>query len=451
MAAEQILDHRKKFLGIDETTIDDLKSVAPLVAANLDSILDAFYGHVSAYPELVALFGATKEEQRGGLARAKAGQVRHWQQLFSGQFDASYADSAYRIGNIHSRVGLEPSWYIGGYLILINHLNAAISQHYSSRLRPFAAPAQATRVMSAVSKAVMLDMDLAISTYLDAVRRAHSGRLADDFETSVKTVVGSVLESAATLGTSTEAVSEAVSRTRALAAASAKAAGEASANTQSIAAAAEQFASSSAEISRQVQQANDMAAAAEQKARGANSVVESLTAAAHGIGQITELIQSVAAQTRLLALNATIEAARAGEAGKGFAVVANEVKELAAQTGKATDDIAAHIASIRRASAETADVINGIGATIGEISVISSAIAAAVHQQLATTREISGSVQLAAGETARIAANMSDVISAAENAARSGEAVEAVSGRLSAQAGDLENKALMFLASLNKG
>ncbi|MFX8410546.1 methyl-accepting chemotaxis protein, partial [Acinetobacter baumannii] len=67
-----------------------------------------------------------------------------------------------------------------------------------------------------------------------------------------------------------------------------------------------------------------------------NNRVSELSKAAARIGDVVELISTIAGQTNLLALNATIEAARAGDAGRGFAVVASAVKALAAQTAKAT-------------------------------------------------------------------------------------------------------------------
>ncbi len=57
------------------------------------------------------------------------------------------------------------------------------------------------------------------------------------------------------------------------------------------------------------------------------------------IGNLTDEIISISAQTNLLSLNASIEAARAGEAGRGFAVVADEIRSLADSSKEAANRI----------------------------------------------------------------------------------------------------------------
>jgi hypothetical protein len=93
------------------------------------------------------------------------------------------------------------------------------------------------------------------------------------------------------------------------------------------------------------------------QARITNDRVSELSKVAGRIGDVVELINTIAEQTNLLALNATIEAARAGEAGRGFAVVASEVKALAEQTSKATGEIGQQITGIQAA---TQDSVNAI-------------------------------------------------------------------------------------------
>ena len=85
------------------------------------------------------------------------------------------------------------------------------------------------------------------------------------------------------------------------------------------------------------------------------------------IGDVVELINTVAGQTNLLALNATIEAARAGEAGRGFAVVATEVKALAEANGEGDrgDTPADH--DIQSATEGFGEAIEEIDTTIGRI------------------------------------------------------------------------------------
>jgi uncharacterized protein YoxC len=152
-----------------------------------------------------------------------------------------------------------------------------------------------------------------------------------------------------------------------------------------------------------------MANEAVEQARQTNDRVGELSKAAGRIGDVVELINTIAGQTNLLALNATIEAARAGQAGRGFAVVASEVKALAEQTAKATGEIDQQISGIQTATQESVAAIKDISGTIEKLSEIASSIAAAVEEQGAATKEISRNVQRAAEGTTQVSTNIGDL------------------------------------------
>lgn len=83
-------------------------------------------------------------------------------------------------------------------------------------------------------------------------------------------------------------------------------------------------------------------------------IVRKLETDAKEIGQISQLVGEVAAQTQLLALNASIEAAHAGEHGLGFAVVADQIRKLAADSSGAGEQINR---LVRQMQEQTASVV----------------------------------------------------------------------------------------------
>jgi methyl-accepting chemotaxis protein len=105
--------------------------------------------------------------------------------------------------------------------------------------------------------------------------------------------------------------------------------------------------------------------------------VGELSKAAARIGNVVDLLNTIAGQTDLPALNATIEAARAGEAGRGFAVVASEEKALAEQTARTTGEIGQQITGIQAATRELVNDIKEISATSETGSASSQVLSAA--------------------------------------------------------------------------
>jgi methyl-accepting chemotaxis protein len=281
-----------------------------------------------------------------------------------------------------------------------------------------------------------------------AQRRADMQRLADGFEAAVGEIVQTVSSASTELEASADTLTSTAERAQQLATVVASASEEASANVQSVATATEEMSSSVNEISRQVQESARIAGEAVEQARGTTARVSELSRAATRIGDVVELINSIAGQTNLLALNATIEAARAGEAGRGFAVVASEVKALAEQTAKATGEIGQQISGIQAATEESVGAIKEISGTIERLSEISSTIAAAVEEQGAATQEIARNVQQAAQGTHEVSSNITDVQRGASETGSASSQVLSAAQTLSSDSNRLKLEVGKFLESV---
>ncbi|ABD88292.1 methyl-accepting chemotaxis protein [Rhodopseudomonas palustris] len=281
-----------------------------------------------------------------------------------------------------------------------------------------------------------------------AQRKHDMQRLADDFEGAVGQIIETVSSASSQLEASAGSLSVNADRSEKLATVVAAASEEASTNVQAVASATEQMSSSVNEISRRVQDSARIAGEAVAQAVKTNDDVGELSRMAARIGDVVELISSIAGQTNLLALNATIEAARAGDAGRGFAVVASEVKALAEQTAKATGEIGQQISGIQSATQRSVGAIGQISTTISQMSEIASTIASAVEEQGAATQEISRNVQQAAIGTQEVSSNIADVQRGASETGLASAQVHSAAQSLSAESTRLKQEVGKFLHSV---
>jgi len=282
----------------------------------------------------------------------------------------------------------------------------------------------------------------------DLERQRVMNELAGNFEASVGQIVETVSHASSELEASARKLSATADRSKELTTLVAGASDQASSNVQSVASATEEMTSSVNEISRQVQDSARMANEAVDQARTTTERVSELSKAATRIGDVVELINTIAGQTNLLALNATIEAARAGEAGRGFAVVASEVKALAEQTAKATGEIGQQINGIQAATQDSVNAIKEISGTIEKLSEISSTIAAAVEEQGAATHEISRNVQQASQGTQQVSTNITDVQRGATDTGTASAQVLSAAQSLSGDSNRLKVEVGKFLNSV---
>ena len=286
----------------------------------------------------------------------------------------------------------------------------------------------------------------------DAEAKIERGRRVDSITREFEQMIGEIVNNVSSASTQLEAsagtLSTTAKRSQELSTTVASASEEASTNVQSVASATEELSSSVNEISRQVQESARMASDAVGQTRGTTERVSELSKAATRIGDVVELINTIAGQTNLLALNATIEAARAGEAGRGFAVVASEVKALAEQTAKATGEIGTQINGIQAATQDSVNAIKEISGTIEKLSEIASTIAAAVEEQGAATQEISRNVQQAAQGTQQVSSNVTDVQRGATETGTASSEVLAAAKTLSTDSSRLKSEVSKFLTDV---
>lgn len=279
-------------------------------------------------------------------------------------------------------------------------------------------------------------------------RRALMHRMADHFEASVGDVLRSVSVKASEMKSAVTGVARAAAETSAEVVAIEKSTTGASASIHAVERATSELVSSIGDISQQTHASAGDAEKAVEVASYSGEQIGSLATKAEQIGEIVEIIATIASQTNLLALNATIEAARAGEAGRGFAVVASEVKLLAAKTAQATTEIGARIADVQEATAGSSLAISEVTEAIRRLSLSSSAVAQAIEQQKAVTQMISESVRQALAGTAAATAGVSRISLAASGTGAIAEDVKTAAETLDSQCEDLTLSTRKFLTAV---
>jgi methyl-accepting chemotaxis protein len=434
------MQSRMGHFGLDERARDLLKETWPLIAPSLDGAIEEVLATIGKLPHIAQIIAGKRE-------LIKQLEAAHFEALLSGGLDDRYVESCRRTVEQEAAIGIDGRMRsTAGSHVLKAVLRTLGRKYWFS--------GQVVERAMVVSQAIAFDVTNAMALHREFAEQAAAARrkaidaAIADFAAAIGGVVGAIKEASASLsktcGTMKQVADHALGRMTS----ASSAATDTSQRVDAAGAATEELSQSIEHIGQQATRGLQMAQSAVGDTRRTRQAIRSLEEAAERIGSVVGLISTIASQTNLLALNATIEASRAGDAGKGFAVVAAEVKVLANQTSRATEDISKQVAAIQDATKHSVNEIASIARAIEELTAVASTIAAAVEEQGATTRDIAGSMQTAAGGTARA----TDEIRSIEQAAgRSAAAVDEIAGwteRLSSRAGELETQVTGFFAKV---
>lgn len=428
----QDIDDRRNFMELGEDRSERIRKLQSVVEKELPIGLDKFYDKVRATPEVSRYFSSEKHIQQ-----AKTAQVGHWNAISSGCFDEKYVSQVRTIGSVHSQIGLEPRWYIGGYALIVEHLiEAAVSKHWPGGLLARKNKLNAEDfggALAALVKAVLLDMDIAITVYLeeeaekarqkvmretiaderklvsDTLAKAMSylaqkdmchriddtlpeayEALRTDYNMSVEALQAALLQ----VGDNVASIQDGAAEIRSSSDELSKRTEQQAASVEETAAAVEQLSATVKSAAQRAEEAGELVSKTKAGAEQSGEVVQKAVLAMNDIetsaGQISsiiDVIDNIAFQTNLLALNAGVEAARAGEAGRGFAVVAQEVRELAQRSAKAAQEITELINKSGDQVKSGVTLVNETGISLESIISEMSEISQHVTSIVETARE----------------------------------------------------------------
>ena len=432
MSRDPSLNERLAFMDLDQDARGALRSLGPVIDREIGAALSGFYDKVRATPETRAFFGDDRQ-----MDQASVRQQGHWRNIAKAEFGDDYGQGVKTVGEVHARIGLEPRWYIGGYALIADRLmRAVVKDQWPKGMFAKGDGGQATgAAVASLMKAMLLDMDIAISTYLEAIeaeRQALEEQRRRDAasQAAIVSALGEALARVArgdltarvdgevasdfqalqsdfnnALRMLEEAMSQVAGATEGIRLGADEiglAADDLSRRTEQQAASLEQTAAALDQITNTVKttasgakQASTVIAAAKTDAERSGEVVSDAVAAmgqietsSREIGKILGVIDEIAFQTNLLALNAGVEAARAGDAGRGFAVVAQEVRALAQRSADAAKEIETLISTSTQQVAagvnlvgQTGEALRGIVGKVAEIDDLVTGIASSAQEQ----------------------------------------------------------------------
>ncbi|WP_165789445.1 EAL domain-containing protein [Billgrantia endophytica] len=157
---EASISNRKAFLQFGRDDIERLKRLHRALEELDHPFAEDFYEHLLQFEETRSLIPDTAT-----LQRLQASQTAYFDTLTAGDYGERYVHHRLKVGIVHQRIGLDPTWYLGAYAHYLVGLLPTIHQRLEG------GHGELIATLQSLIKIVLFDMSLAIDTYNHASKQ----------------------------------------------------------------------------------------------------------------------------------------------------------------------------------------------------------------------------------------------------------------------------------------
>ncbi len=112
---------RKAFLEFGAADIALLKSIHGQISKARHGFAEGFYEYLRGFDKLHPLL---RDDET--VVRLKRAHNVYFSQLTKGEYDWEHVKNRLKVGAVHSRIGLEPKWYVGAYRKYLSDMLQAV-------------------------------------------------------------------------------------------------------------------------------------------------------------------------------------------------------------------------------------------------------------------------------------------------------------------------------------
>ncbi len=423
---------RLEALQIDDATRAVLRQIKPIVAQNIDAVVEAAFRQMLRYPEAAKAYAAMNIED------AKRSQRHHWlDDMFPATFSDEQLVHGIDIFQKRQRQGLNFRWFFVFYATLLDNMIVAVAPAFRRK------PESLAQAIRALTRIVLFELDLASAAYMDSA--------VEGATTFIDQAAKAVHGGAQTIASSVDNLSVTSN--------------ELSASVAEITATMEELSASSSQISEHSTAVADIANVTLANSENGMAAMNLLTdkmerihldsetslqeiitlgRTSKEIGKIMAMINAIADRTKLIAFNAALEAASAGEAGKRFGVVAAEIRRLADSVTDSTSEIESKVQDIQDSISRLVinsekgnrGIAEGMAATTATAERLGELVSAA-RNTASAAQQISLSTQQQKTAADQVVVALREIMQASSHAAHSVSELSDVSQTMIGLSSDL--------------